>query len=42
MKNTLGLINCRLDSAEEKISELKDLTLGISKMKQNKKNNFKG
>lgn len=27
MKNILGLNNCRLDSAEEKISELEDLTL---------------
>lgn len=42
MKNTLGLNNCRLDSAEEEISELEDLTLETFKNEtQNEKNIFK-
>lgn len=42
MKNILGLNNCRLDSAEEEISELEDLTLETFKNEtQNEKNIFK-
>lgn len=33
MINTLDEINGRLDSAEEKINELEDITIRISKMK---------